>query len=165
MKPLLIVYYSRSGHTRRVAQAFARASHADLEEILPIRDYSGSAGMFRALADTLLRRQPDLEPLHHCPADYQTVLIGGPTWAGRMSAPVRTFVATYGTGCQRLAAFCTMGGHGGDAALDALSRLARKPLAWRVVLTNPEIDAGAYLDCRPGSKGCLRLLLPEPQPS
>jgi flavodoxin len=163
MKPLLIVYYSRSGHTRRVAQAFALAGHADLEEIHPIRDYSGGFGMVRALSDTLLHRRPDLEPLQHCPADYQTVLIGGPVWAGRMAAPVRSFVATYGAGCQRMAAFCTMGERGGGAALDGLAKLARKPLAWRAVLSDAEIDAGAHLDCEPGGKGSLRILLPEPQ--
>ncbi len=161
MKPLLIVYYSRSGYTRRVAHALAAAGHADLEEIRPIRDYPGTAGIIRALRDTLLRREPALEPLHHCPADYQTVLIGGPVWAGRMAAPVRSFVATYGQGCQRLASFCTMAGSGGDAVFDAIARLAGKPLVWRAALSDPDIERGAHLDNGLGGKGCVKGLLPE----
>lgn len=165
MKPLLIVYYSRSGYTRRVAQALADSGHADLEELRPIRDYPGTAGIIRALWDTLLNRQPALEPLHHCPADYQTVLIGGPIWAGRMAAPVRSFVATYGQGCKRLASFCTMAGSGGDAVFDAIARLAGKPLVWRAALSDSDIERGAHLDHRPGSKGCLNGLFTEPQRS
>jgi hypothetical protein len=165
VKPLLIVFYSRSGYTRRGAQALAQESHADIEEIRPLRDYPGPRGIARAIFDTLLRRQPALEPLRHCPADYQTVLIGTPVWAGRIAPPVRSFVATYAAGCRRLAAFCTMGGKDGGTVLDALSALAGKPLAWRTALSDAEIDAGMHLNRAPGGKGCLQGLLPEPQKS
>jgi flavodoxin len=165
MRDLLIVYYSRSGYTRRVAQALATDGHADIEEIHPIRRYAGPMGLARAIWDTLLYRQPALEPMRYCPADYQTVLIGGPVWVGRMAPPVRSFVTTWAQGCNRLAAFCTMGGRGGDEVLDAVAALAGGPLAWRAVLSDAEIDAGAHLDRAPGCKGSTRGLLPEPQRS
>jgi flavodoxin len=165
MKPLLIVYYSRSGYTRQVAASMADAGQADLEEIRPLSEYRGTAGILRALRDTLLRREPGLEPLQHSPADYRTVLVGGPIWAGRIAAPVRSFVATYGPGCQRLAAFCTMGGQQGNAALNALERSAGRPLAWRAALSDADIKAGAYLDWTGPGTGFLAGLLPAMEPA
>lgn len=156
MKPMLLVYYSRSGYTRRVAQALALASGADLEELRPVRDYAGPWGYLRAAGAALLRHRPALQPLRHRPADYATVLVGLPVWAGRIAAPVRSFVAEHGAACRRLGAFCTMGGRGGEAALDALARLAGQPLVARLVLTDREIEAGAGMADAPASKTLLQ---------
>lgn len=156
MKPLLLVYYSRSGYTRRVAQALAHAGAADIEELQPLRGYAGHWGYVRAAFDALLHRKPALAPLRHRPEEYETVLVGVPVWVGRPAAPVRSFVAEYGPHCRRLAAFCTMGGSGGPAVLDALSDLAGKPLLARLVLNDREIDAGAGLADAPASQGLLQ---------
>lgn len=159
MKPLLVVYYSRSGYTRRAAVALADAARADIEEIRPLHDYQGPVGAIRAACDALLHRRPPIAPPRHLPADYETVLIGGPVWAGRMAAPVRSFAASLGPDCRRLAAFCTMGGRNGDAVLDALARLAGRPLAWRAAWSDADIDAGAHLACVRGDSGRLAELL------
>ncbi|WUR10994.1 flavodoxin [[Empedobacter] haloabium] len=156
MKPLLVVYYSRTGYTRRVAQSLAHAGAADIEELLPLRGYAGQWGYVRAALDALLRRKPALAPLRYRPEEYETVLVGVPVWTGRPAAPVRTFVAEYGSRCRRLAAFCTMGGRGGEAVLDTLADLAGKPLLARLVLNDREIDAGAGLANAPASQGLLQ---------
>lgn len=149
MNPCLIVYYSRSGYTRRVAQALANGCAADVEELRPVRDYTGVLGYLRAAADTLRLRTPLLEPLQHDPSAYQLVVVGTPVWAGRIPAPVYTFLSEHAARCRHLAAFSTMGGQGADKVLDAMAELAGKPLAGRLVLTDREVDAGDYVERGP----------------
>jgi flavodoxin len=142
MNPYLIVYYSRSGYTRRVAEAIAASCAADVEALRPLRDYQGVGGYLRAALDTLRLRTPELQPLTHDPSAYQLVLLGTPVWGGHIPAPVYSFVSHHGAQCRRLAAFCTMGGSGGEKVLDTIAELAGKPLAGRLVLTDGDIDAG-----------------------
>ncbi|TWI46802.1 flavodoxin-like protein [Pseudoduganella flava] len=142
MNPYLIVYFSRSGYTRRVAEAIAAGCAADIEELRPLRDYQGIGGYLRAALDTLRLRTPELQPLTHDPSAYQLVLVGTPVWAGHVPAPVYSFLSHHGAQCRRLAAFCTMGGSGGDKVLDKIAELAGKPLAGRLVLTDRDIEAG-----------------------
>ena len=45
---VLIVYFSRSGATRTLAEAIARALHADLEELKERRSRAGIIGWLRS---------------------------------------------------------------------------------------------------------------------
>ena len=54
----LVVYYSRTGHTRTVATALAKALSADLEELHCSRYSPGLWGFVRAAADNWKARLP-----------------------------------------------------------------------------------------------------------
>lgn len=123
MKRILVVYFSMGGHTRKLAEELGVATGADIEEITEIHPRSGGRGMWRALWDASLRRKSRIHPIKHDPADYDLLVLGGPIWAGRLAAPVRTFAQRYGPQAKAVAFFCTEGGHGADAAFGDLQRL------------------------------------------
>jgi hypothetical protein len=81
----------------------------------------------RAVFDTLARRTPPILAVGHNPADYRLLVIGGPVWAGRIAAPVRTFARLYGARAAHVAFFCTEGSRGADTAFADLAKLCRKP--------------------------------------
>lgn len=125
--PTLIAYYSMSGHTRKLANEIRQATDAELEEIREPRPRQGFNGVMRALFDGIARRTPPILPASHNPADYELLVIGGPVWAGRMAAPVRTYAQRYGAQAPHVAFFCTEGGHGADTAFADLEKLCQKP--------------------------------------
>jgi flavodoxin len=140
---ILVVFYSMTGTTRALANEIRDAAFGHLEEILEPRTRTGLFGVVRALFDGLTRREPTIEPSQRDPALYDLVLLGGPVWAGRMAAPVRTYARRYGSRASRIAFFCTQGG--GDAApafADIAALCAREPVA---VLAVPAASVAAEM--------------------
>ena len=96
----LVVYYSASGNTERVAKDIAEAAGADLFEIVPTEVYT-SDDLDWTNPDSRVSREHDDESLRDVPLittevenwdDYDTVFIGYPIWWGIAAWPVDTFV-------------------------------------------------------------------------
>lgn len=96
----LVVYYSASGNTERVAKDIAEAAGADLFEIVPTEVYT-SKDLNWTNSDSRVSREHDDESLRDVPLtttevpdwdSYDTVFIGYPIWWGIAAWPVDTFV-------------------------------------------------------------------------
>ena len=75
---VLVVYYSRSGVTARVARSLAARLGADVEEIVDRSDRSGPSGFVRSLIDALLERPAKINAVKHAPSAYELVVIATP---------------------------------------------------------------------------------------
>ena len=96
----LVVYYSASGNTERVAKDIAEAAGADLFEIVPAELYT-SDDLNWTNPDSRVSREHDDESLRDVPLtttevpdwdSYDTVFIGYPIWWGIAAWPVNNFV-------------------------------------------------------------------------
>ena len=96
----LVVYYSASGNTERVAKDIAEAAGADLFEIVPTEVYT-SDDLDWTNPDSRVSWEHDDESLRDVPLtttevpdwdSYDTVFIGYPIWWGIAAWPVDTFV-------------------------------------------------------------------------
>ena len=96
----LVVYYSASGNTERVAKDIAEAAGADLFEIVPTEVYTND-DLDWTNPDSRVSREHDDESLRDVPLtttevpdwdSYDTVFIGYPIWWGIAAWPVDTFV-------------------------------------------------------------------------
>lgn len=126
----LVVYYSRSGSTQRVAQTLAKNLAADLEEIIDLTPRSGAGGWLRAGRDATLKRDTPIQALQTLPDDYELVVVGTPVWSFNVTPAIRTFLHEYGPRCRRVAFFCVMGGSGENRTFRTMTELAGKqPLA------------------------------------
>ena len=96
----LVVYYSASGNTKRVAEDIAEVAGADLFEIVPTEVYT-SDDLNWTNSDSRVSREHDDESLRDVPLtttevpdwdSYDTVFIGYPIWWGIAAWPVDGFV-------------------------------------------------------------------------
>jgi flavodoxin len=142
MKPCLVIYYSRTGITRDVATRIATACACEIEPIRDTRPRLGWAGYLRSGREAFTRRTPSIAPMATNPADYGLLILGTPVWVGRLSAPMRSYIEANAALFPQVAAFCTMGGSGGDKVLDDIAALCGKPLVARLALADGEIKAG-----------------------
>ena len=92
MKRTLIVFHSRTGHTKRVAQALARRLDADLDEIRIVQPLDGIAGYAMCAIEAVAGLTPALRPMRHDPAAYELVVIGAPVWFWSLASPVRSWL-------------------------------------------------------------------------
>jgi flavodoxin len=108
MAGVLVAYFSRSGVTEKLATHLAGKLRASLEPVKPEASYAGRSGFVRGIWQSLLR----LSPAVGCeldPADYSVVIIGSPVWAGRLSAPMRSYLKRFRGRTGAVAAFWVSG--------------------------------------------------------
>jgi len=126
----LIAFYSRTGVTRRVAEALAERLGAETEEIIDTKNRSGVMGYLAAGKDATMRKLTEIAPTVKNPADYELVVLGTPVWAWTMTPAVRTYIARHREALGRVAFFCTMGGSGGGTTFKAMAKaVGAQPIA------------------------------------
>lgn len=123
---ILVVYYTRTGTTRRIAELLASELGADVEAIREHGERAGTRGYVRSLIDVLFHRQVDvMAPMHDLSA-YDAVVVGTPVWASHASAPALAWLRQHGAAIRHLALFCSLGGSGSQPALEQMAKAAGK---------------------------------------
>lgn len=143
---ILVVFFSRDGHTRRIAQEVAQACDADLDEIRAPGDRSGLLGYVRCALEALLGIEPTVQRAVHMPERYGLVVIGTPIWFWNIASPVRAWITRHRGQLPAVALFCTCGGSGGAKVFADLERLIGRPAAATLVLTEAQCDDAQHLE-------------------
>jgi flavodoxin len=127
---VLVTYYSRSGHTRQIAERIANALDADVEELVDSGDRSGVLGYLRSGFEALFRRGAKIAAPTRELSTYALVVIGTPIWNLSVSSPVRTYLVDHQAALPEVAFFCTYGGSGASRAFAQMAELCGKqPIA------------------------------------
>jgi flavodoxin len=105
----LVIYYSKTGNTKAVAEAIAQELGADTEEI---REAGRRRGNVRSAFDAIFRRMPAIQAMSHSLSDYDLVVVGTPIWAQGPAPAVQVFLSSADLQGKSVALFCTMGGMG-----------------------------------------------------
>ena len=139
---ILLVYYSRTGHTRDVAAAIARQIGAQVERIADYRNREGWLGYIKCTLDQTFNAAPPIKPMRTDPTEYDIVAVGTPLWGSTCCAPIRTFLKHVQGGLQKAAFFCTMReGNETRAFLDMQGLSRSEPFA-TLAVTEDELRAG-----------------------
>ena len=142
---VLIVYYSLSGNTERVARDLATRLGADLEQIREPTNRRGFLGYLRAALDSLRGTSVQLVGPVRNPRDYALTIVGTPVWAGRITPAARTFLKSIRDVAPAIAFFTTSGGTPAQRLVPSVERLLRKRLAaWQGFTYHDLRDAANY---------------------
>lgn len=141
---ILIVYYSRTGTTRTIAQELRQQLDGEMEEIFDTKDRSGALGYLSAGRDASLRRLTDLHPETSDPSLYDLVVIGTPIWSWNVSTPIRTYLSKYRGRIKKAAFFCTMGGSGSERAFREMAEISGSDPAATLALSTQEVIQRRY---------------------
>lgn len=139
----LIVFYSRTGATRDVAQELAQRLNADIAEITCRCFGLWPLGYLRAGFDSVRGKLPpiDLPPIDF--SSYDFVLVGAPIWTSYPALPVRKFFSTATRLGAETGLFFTYEGHSPiEAALDEVARLWPHEIKASVAINMKETDLG-----------------------
>lgn len=119
MNNQLIVYYSHSGNTKKLAELIGQKTGCALFEIKPVDAYpvAYSAVVEQAKREIKAGYRPALQAFPENMQDYDTIFVGSPNWWSTIAPPVATFLKNCDLSGKTLIPFCTHGG-GGFAGLE-----------------------------------------------
>jgi flavodoxin len=103
----LVVYYTRTGKTKFVAEAIASKLGADIEEIVDLKKREGKLGWITAGGDALRKKLAEIAPTKKVPADYDLIVIGTPIWASSPTPAIRTYISQNNLSSKKVALFYT----------------------------------------------------------
>lgn len=119
-KKILVVYYSHSGNTRKLAKLIEQETGGTVCELLPEKAYPSDYNTVveQAKKEILACFHPALKTEVKDLAFYDTVFVGTPNWWSTIAPPVATFLEGYDLSGKNVAPFCTHGG-GGSGHIEA----------------------------------------------
>ncbi|MCD6551226.1 hypothetical protein [Thermotoga sp.] len=113
-KKILVAFYSRDGHTRKVAKLIAKRLNADIDEIEDKKPRKGLIGFLIAGYDATRGKTTEIT-FSKDPSDYEIVILGSPVWNGRLTPAVRTYLLENKEKIKKACFFVTCGIKGGKA--------------------------------------------------
>lgn len=141
----MVIYYSQTGQSKRIAEMAAEKLHADLAEIKTVRTYDED--MWKADAEAKAERNagklPELEGALPEITDYDTVILGGPVWGQTISNPMLAYMRKTDFSGKTVSSFWTFYDHdenyNGDMKKEAKGARVMDGLSLpRAITENPE---------------------------
>ncbi len=113
-KKALVVYFSQSGNTEKVANFIKDATDADIIKLETVKEYPND---YNELLDYAQNEQkqnarPELKTKINNIEEYDVIFLGYPNWWGDMPMPLYTFLDEYDLSGKTIAPFVTSGGSG-----------------------------------------------------
>jgi flavodoxin len=142
--PTLIVFYSRTGITRKVAQELGPMLSADIEEIVDTKSRAGALGYLGGGKDAAMKNPATIQPALKDPSQYDLVVIGTPVWAFTVSPAVRTWLTQNAAKLRQAAFYCTMGGSGDERTFQEMERLVGKRPVNVLTLIDKDVKADRH---------------------
>ena len=118
----LVLYYSQTQTTQKVAEEIANRLGADIEAILPVVPYDGDfqATIMRGQKEAAEGVFPELQPLSVDVNAYDVIFLGYPIWFGTYAPPVAALLNTVDLSGKKIVPFCTFGSGGLEESVTAI---------------------------------------------
>lgn len=144
MPQYLVVYYSWTGKTAKVANLIAETLCADIEEIRDLKPRDGPFAFAATAFGAVLKRSTPISSPTRNMADFDVVILGCPVWASNMATPMRAYIIRESPRIKKVAVFCTLGGNGGKTALAEMAALCGRPPLAELMVEQSAIASGAW---------------------
>lgn len=137
----LIVFYSRSGVTKQLAEKISGLTGWESLELIDSQNRQGFSGYAKACWQALTGKTTEIQAFSHDLASYDCVIVGTPIWAGAMAPAVRTFLQKEQSKIKELVFFCSMGGANDQGLFSKMAAaINRQPKATMAVRTKQVLE-------------------------
>ena len=88
----LVIYYTRTGNSKFVAETIAAELGADIEEVIDLKNRQGKLAFLSAGRDAMRGKETEIAQTKRTPTDYDLIIIAQPVWAGSPTPAIRTYL-------------------------------------------------------------------------
>lgn len=142
-KKIIVVCYTRTGTTKKVADAIAEYLKCEIEELVDTKNRKGIFGWLGAGRDAMREKLTVINDIKHNPAAYDMVIMGTPNWGSNLVPAVRTYLTQNKENLKNVAFFCTTDGSGEKVLKNLEILVGRKPV-FSLGLISKEVKKGEY---------------------
>jgi flavodoxin len=126
----LVVFYSMTGNTKKIARYIAGILGSDIEPIRLSDSKLETESHLKVSLSAIRHESPSIRNASHNPALYEVIIICTPIWSRNISSPVRAYISTYSGSFKKVAFLCTMNSSGDKKVFKDMEELCgRKPCA------------------------------------
>jgi len=143
----LIVYYSRTGKNKKIARLIKGKIGGDIEEIVDLRNRKGFIGWLRSGMDASLNRKTKINDTINNPSNYDSIILGTPVWAGKITPAIRTYLLEYKNEINDYFIFSVSGFGEKNKKISAIiSSILVKESSGELFISDKELKTGKYMD-------------------
>jgi flavodoxin len=141
----LVVFYSRTGHTRKIGQILEETLQCDAEEISDTKNRMGLFGWLRSGRDAMRRKLTTIQPPRYNPRDYDLIIMGTPVWGGMPTPAIRTYITQNFNNLKKVALFCTHGGSDVDKVFTELEKICDQKAVALLEVRTEQVNKNLFI--------------------
>jgi len=119
----LVVYYSRTGNAKSVAEKIAGELEAEIEEVVDKKKRSGVFGFLSGGKDATIGNKTEIAETRKNPVDFDLIVVVTPVWSSSPTPAIRTYLLKHDLAGKKVAVFYTSEGTGTDKAIAKIKDL------------------------------------------
>ena len=144
-----VIYYSRSGVTKKIAEKVQKKFNSDMYFVEPEKAYGNYASaVARVIGEKTSKNDPVLKTKVADFSGYDVVFVGFPVWASSLPQFLQEYISKAGLDGKRVIPFATAGANGKESSLKRLKELLPKSNITDYFYTSmvKKADADAWLE-------------------
>lgn len=145
MSNVLVVVYSYTGTSRRVAELLCSQQGWPMGEIAEVRPRHGPLGRLSCILDSVLLRCPPTRYDGPPPMDFDIVVLVTPIWGRRVAGPMRSFVTRRRDHLPDVAVVLVMEDRGAQCAVSEIDDIIDRSPLLSTSITTRQVDEGSFV--------------------
>ncbi|MBF4806353.1 MAG: flavodoxin domain-containing protein [Pseudoleptotrichia goodfellowii] len=144
-KKTLVVYYSLTGTTEKVAEMIKEKLGADILKIEPEKEYdTSSVSKLEALVKKQManKEKVAIKKINKDISEYDTIIIGTPAWFSEVALPVQTYLSEQNLSDKKVAVFTTYGGTYGNLLTNFEKNVKAKQIKKGIAFSGKQVKEG-----------------------
>ncbi|NQU99909.1 MAG: hypothetical protein HQ538_04175 [Parcubacteria group bacterium] len=143
----LIIYYSRTGNNKKLAQELKGKINCDIEEIIDKEKRKGFFGFMKSGLQAISKKESNIEEGKLNPQDYDLTLIVTPFWVGSIPPMTRTYLKKNKDNFRKIALAGVSGnGRENNKAIQEFKSLTGKDDMYGLLIKEKDFKKGNYKD-------------------
>lgn len=140
----LVVFYSRTENTKKIAESISKSLDCDIEEIVDTEKRGGIIGYIKSGYEASRGKLSKIKDPKNDASQYDLVIIGTPVWAGKMAVPVRTYITQNHDKFNNVAFFSTAGGTNFDGTFSDMKEVSGTSPIAEIGIRAKEVQDESY---------------------
>ena len=144
-KDALVVYFSRTGKTKAVAEKIAKYLNADIKEVMGEEDFSGVLGALKLSYRALMKNKSNLKNPPVIESCYKAIWVGGPVHASSLASPLFAWIEDnkdlLKSGEREVFLFGTEGGSGHNGMFSQAEAIMGTKVLKKVIVLSKDVEA------------------------
>lgn len=145
MNNVLIVYFTRTGNSKKIAEQISIKLNCEVDEIIDQKKWKGIRGFLKGGLNSICEKTTKISYVKN-PKDYDILIIVSPVWATKVPPAIRTYIVENINSMKKYALIINNNGGNIKKAFNNFKKILSKPIT-EYGTCSKDIDTDACQKC------------------